>query len=80
MTVPRATTNTSSHARGDLAGIVLTRVGQHDAELLPPRRPNCHSRAGSPATFKQLFPGGCWAAWVPLSLHLYDDGAGTRPD
>jgi len=37
-------------------------------------------RAGSPATFKQLFPGGCWAAWVPLSVHLYDDGAGTRPD
>ncbi len=37
-------------------------------------------RAGSPATFKQLFPGGSWAAWVPLSVHLYDDGAGTRPD
>ncbi len=37
-------------------------------------------RAGSPATFKQLFPGGCWAAWVPLSVQLYDDGARTRPD
>ncbi len=37
-------------------------------------------RAGSPLTFKQLFPGGSWAAWVPLSVHLYDDGAGTRPD
>jgi len=36
--------------------------------------------AGSPATFKELFSGGSWAAWVPLSVHLYDDGAGTRPD
>jgi len=37
-------------------------------------------RAGSTATFKQLFPDGSWAAWVPLSVHLYDGCAGTRPD
>ena len=37
-------------------------------------------RAGLPATFKELFSGGSWAAWVPLVVHLYDDGAGTRPD
>ncbi len=29
---------------------------------------------------EDLFQGGSWAAWVPLSVHLYDDGAGTRPD
>jgi len=35
---------------------------------------------GGHATFKDLFSGGSWAAWVPLSVHLYDDGAATRPD
>lgn len=30
-------------------------------------------------SFDQLFPGGTWAAWVPLLTHLYDTGVGTRP-
>jgi len=36
-------------------------------------------RAGFPATFKQLFPDGSWAAWVPLVAHLYDDGRRNPP-
>lgn len=35
--------------------------------------------AGYILRFDQLFPGGAWAAWVPLLAHLYDDGVGTRP-
>jgi len=37
--------------------------------------------AGGTATtsFAELFPDGAWAAWVPLLLHLYPDGVGTRP-
>lgn len=34
---------------------------------------------GHPASFDEMFPGGAWAAWLPLLVHLYDDGAGTRP-
>ena len=35
--------------------------------------------AGELPSFEQLFPGGTWAAWLPLVVHLYDDGVGTRP-
>jgi len=33
--------------------------------------------AGSPPTFKELFPDGNRAAWVPLLVHLHDDGDGS---
>jgi len=36
-------------------------------------------RSGATASFAELFPDGAWAAWVPLLLHLYPDGVGTRP-
>jgi len=36
-------------------------------------------RTGATASFAELFPDGAWAAWVPLLLHLYPDGVGTRP-
>ncbi len=45
-----------------------------------PRRLLVGPPGGGHATFKDLFSGGSWAAWVPLSVHLYDDGAATRPD
>ena len=36
-------------------------------------------RSGATTSFAELFPDGAWAAWVPLLLHLYPDGVGTRP-
>jgi len=36
-------------------------------------------RTGATASFAELVPDGAWAAWVPLLLHLYPDGVGTRP-
>jgi len=36
-------------------------------------------RNGATASFAELFPDGAWAAWVPLLLHLYPNGVGTRP-
>jgi len=36
-------------------------------------------RTGATTSFAELFPHGAWAAWVPLLLHLYPDGVGTRP-
>lgn len=35
--------------------------------------------AGRRASFSEMFPDGAWAAWLPLLVHLYDDGVGTRP-
>lgn len=38
------------------------------------------THTGDAAGFAELFPGGTWAAWLPLLAHVYDDGVGTRPD
>ena len=38
------------------------------------------AHAGTTASFAQLFGTGTWAAWLPLLVHRYDDGTGTRPD
>lgn len=37
------------------------------------------AQAGRTPSFDELFPGGTWAAWLPLLPHLYPDGVGTRP-
>jgi len=63
---PRRPSTTGAHAAGQL----LLFTGDLAAYSA------AHS-AGSPPTFKELFPDGNRAEWVPLLVPLHDDGDGS---